>query len=495
MADNGNGTQPPVGDPQQLGIVEAVQGIRGQAGQASGNGGRVTGPPQSAGNVPQSGQGTQAEAGEASTLPPNPQGTQGLGQAGEGDGAANNAQAPDGQAGQQNAPAAAVNEMQTFTPEMMDLVAHLAEINGQDSYDSMAAALGRVNRNQYLVLPVGFVIRDIPPNMVGTPEAHAHLSQQDWLQIYALNKAAAPENADPVKFALLRLEAVKAGWLDSRNQSEITHAPRLTAGALHTAIDNDKVAIREHAENARQLAFLQPLIAEHVFRTMGHHYISSDAGTYTDRYKSTFKACLLPHLATYLPPAEQYHTALHWVGPGRSHRVLEAHKGTKRIPDAITIRATAPPAGTAIVTTTAAVINAMQGANLVTQFETYGGFNLDSIVKMAAIVKADQPKYHKAYFAYNVASATPEELAALEAVKVEASNFAPYAQAFIDTYLRRADLGKAKALAKHAEQNPLAKQKAVRLFQALGKQTPDDIESLFKMFAGKASRSALEEDD
>lgn len=89
----------------------------------------------------------------------------------------------------------------------------LVEINGQDAYDGLVAGIGKVNKNQWLVLPEGFNIPNVEDDKVGHVSAHAGISQANWLQIYHLNRAVAPPNTNAAKFALLRLEAVKAGWL------------------------------------------------------------------------------------------------------------------------------------------------------------------------------------------------------------------------------------------------------------------------------------------
>lgn len=52
-------------------------------------------------------------------------------------------------------------------------------------------------------------------------------------------------------------------------------------------------------------------------------------------------------------------------------------------------------------------------------------------------------------------------------------------QAFIDVYLRDADLSKAKALVKHSNLNPLQKKKAARFFRDLQRHQVSNITELF----------------
>lgn len=367
------------------------------------------------------------------------------------------------------------------------LLEKLLEVNGQDAYDGVSASIGKLNRSHWLQVPKNINLVDTAPNMVGQAGAHKYLTPEEWIQVYAANKAVAPVDADPVKFALLRMEAVKCGWLDLLNLKEVTRCDGPSVSDALTTFTADAAAVMDALESARALAFLLPLIAEHVFRTMGHHYITEDSATYVERYRATFKACLMPHLANYLIPGVLFHAALHWVSPGRAWAVLRAQLDTQNIPDAIKIRANAAPAGTAIITTTAAVIESLSAVNLKDAFVKHGGMDLDLIATMTAKIKLNPPKYHKAYFAYGIAPITAAERTELEDVKAIAIRFAPYAQAFISTYLQNADLGKARALKKHADQNPIAIKTASNLFRAIAKTQPDSIEALFKTSLDKSN--------
>jgi hypothetical protein len=358
----------------------------------------------------------------------------------------------------------------------LSLMNELVEINGQDCYDSLTAGIGKLKQDEFLVLPLGLTIRDVEPATVGKRAAHAHLSPSDWADIYALNKAVAPAGSDAMTFGLLRLEAVKCGWLKDMREVRMDTPP---ADAM-LILANDMGSLREKAADIKTASFLMPLIAEHTFRTMGHHFITTDQANYVQRYSDTFRACLMPHLANLLPPAVMFHNALHWVGPGRARSVLEAQLDSPSIPDALRIRANAAPAGTAILTTTAAIIDAMAGVGLDAAFETHGNFGLPTIRQQTDRVKQSPCKYHKAYFAYGIAKATQPEVDQLDRAKQLAEKFAPYAQAFIDTYMRDAALGKARAIKKHAENNPIQMRRASTLFRMIARAPVTSVEDLIK---------------
>lgn len=355
------------------------------------------------------------------------------------------------------------------------LLAELVEINGQDSYDSLTAGIGKLKRDEYLRLPNGLRLPRVDPRDVGKPIAHSGLNANDWANIYVLNKGIAPEGSDATIFGFLRMEAMKAGWFD--DQREITFMTPI-AGSLGIML-TDFATVKDRVADIKTAAFIIPLVAEHVFRTMGHHYITSDAVTYTARYTDTFRSCLLPNIAGMLPPAVLYHSALHWVSPRRSRAVLVAQAGTPSLPDALFIRLNAAPAGTAILTTTAAIIDAMESVKMASAFAEHGGFDIDLMRNVTTTIKSDPCRYHKSYFAYGVNALDAGENANLLAAKNAAIGFAPYAQAFINTLLRDAALGRARALLKHAEANPIQLRRAQAYFRALTRKEVTSVAQLF----------------
>ncbi|QSZ31558.1 hypothetical protein DSL72_001125 [Monilinia vaccinii-corymbosi] len=360
------------------------------------------------------------------------------------------------EAGPDNDPAAATWE--AFIAQLTD---------GQGAYNSQKIAIGTIRTEQYLVLPRDMAIPDVAFGEVGSAAAHSALTHVQWMEIYYLNKGAAPDGVDPVKFALLRLEAVKIGWLTPNSTYEVRRADAPSLDVLLDTIRADLAAMDKHAEIARRAAFILPMVAEHTFRTMGHRYILGDSVTYVARYEATLKACLCTEVARYLPPAALYHAALHWVGPARAYGVVRAQINTARIPHALSIRASAAPAGTALIIKTSAVLEEMASLNLDLHFAKHGGFNFDLIRNTAAEIKANPPRYHPTYFAYGLAAPPADLVARVDAAKAEAIKFVPYPQAFISTYLRGTYMGKERIFTKHAEQNPVQLHRARALFNTM----------------------------
>jgi hypothetical protein len=387
--------------------------------------------------------------------------------------------------------------------EMADFFAGISEINddqrklleelylanGQDAYDAEAAAVGRLKQEEYLALPNDFECPKVAPVNVGRANTRSLFRAKDLCAIYFLNKQRAPPNENAVTYAMLRLEAVKMGWVSG--QKEIIRVPFTKYKEAITELATDLATVRTQLDKFRLAAFLIPLVCEHTFRTMGHHYITGLATEYHLRYKKTLKSCLAEEIMSLLQPATLFHHVLHWVSPERAFNVLSAQLETRTLPDAMILRATAAPAGWAIVTTTAAVLQAMTSANIYTDIKEEFDADLDTIIQASEVIKRNVRGWHKAYFAYGVAPPPKAALDGMEEAKNIAIAFAPYAQGFIDGTLKDAALGQAQALKKHSELNPVAKARAARFFRNLARTQVTTVEDLFNT---ELKRSADDEE-
>lgn len=358
------------------------------------------------------------------------------------------------------------------------LLQELYIANGQDAFDAEAAAVGRLKQEEYLALPKGWTVPSVSPKEVGRAETRKKFPAKELAAVYYLNKRRAPVGENPITYAFLRLEAVKMGWV--RDQKEIIYLPFDKYAEALKELATDLAGVRTNLSTYRLAAFLVPLVCEHTFRVTGHHYITGLASDYQTRYRKTLKACLSEEVMGLLQPANLFHHVLHWVSPERAYNVLVEHLDTRTLPDALVIRANSAPAGWAIVTTTAAVLDAMESANISEKIEEAFESDLDEVRKAARTIRQNVRKWHKAYFAYGVAPPTAKEVEDMEDARTTAIAFAPYAQGFIEGTLKDAALGQAKALVKHAELNPVAKQRAARFFRQLARTEVKEVEDLFR---------------
>jgi len=344
-------------------------------------------------------------------------------------------------------------------PGASDLLAKLDEINGQDAYSAEAASVGKLRKEEFLALPKGYDVPLVRPVEVGAADTHMRFSHEYLALVFALNKARAPPNVDADRYGLFRMEAVKCGWVDAQKEIVFVDAP-----AVEPAINAFVVALKNlgnDLERFRVAVFLIPLIAECVFRSYGHHFISGQSADYSLKYESIAKASLAPEVNGIFRADVLYHNALHWVSPSRVRSVLEANVATHRIPDAVMLRRNSAPAGTALITTTSAVLKALDAGGLLDKDNNYFG----RIIIGTEMINESPLKFHKAFYAYGIAGPSAVEIKAIEDAKEDAIKFAPIAQAFLDTLLRDAALGKAKALLKHAELNPVLRKLATQFFK------------------------------
>lgn len=370
------------------------------------------------------------------------------------------------------------------TDAQKTLLDALDAINGQDAYSEINQALGKINRSDYLVLPTGFATPNVSASDVGKIMSMDQIPANIRAQIYALNKPNDLTPNEQVRFATLRLYSVLLGWV--AGQSEIREAdPPANAEDIYLT---DLPEISNVVDDAKIAAMLVPLAAEHVFRTTGHHYLTGLAADYAQKYARIFGACLSSSIQNYLGPELLYHRVLHWITPRRSRAVLEyaTEHSTTNVPAALQLRASALPAGTAIIGITTAVLDAFQSSGLLTEMKEESGLDLDKVYEESEKIKANPARYHKAYFAYQIAKPSEEDIANLNLALDVCQKLAPVSQGFIDAMFADAALGRAQALKKHSNTNPVLHRRALRYFKALSRK---EIASVKEMYSGKLDAS------
>lgn len=362
------------------------------------------------------------------------------------------------------------------TADQRALLAILDEINGMDAYNIESIAVGVVMRKQYLVLPQDIVLDTVTTSEFG--KVRIHLSIIDKAQIYALNKTACPDGGDAIRFALIRLHAIELGWFNG--QKEVRYEAPLT-----NAMDifkEDLPSISELFELSRRIAFLLPMFAENVFLTTGHHFLSGDSSRYIEKYSSLAKSTMSSGIIGFMRAEDMYHACLHWISPSRVRNIIHdmINGNNECLPDAVKIRHNAAPAGTALVATTAAVLDSMSSSGIYQALDNLKVCDLKEIIAVKELVKATPEKFHKSSFAYNAQPASREDLARLDRAKEEAAKIAPLCQAFINALLKNAALSRAQALKKHAEANPTQLLLATKYFRDLARKKVSSFEGLYE---------------
>jgi hypothetical protein len=360
-----------------------------------------------------------------------------------------------------------------------ELKAELDRINGSDAYSYEGHAAGKLDPGHYLAVPAGLGVAD--PGDVGSAATRARIGLPLFALITAMNvdRIKSESAEDRLVGAMLRAGAVSNGWL--ANQKEVVERePTDEEADKAVELLADRV-FKDRLEDALEVSFLQPLFAECVFRTHGHHYLTHARQDFQERYGRLYAACLAGDLATFAAPDVQYYAALHWVSPGRALEVARALKGEDRLPNAVEVRIDAAPAGFAVLSTTKAVLDAMPDQALRDEIGDAFGVDLDLITEAVAILKAQPERYHIASKAYGVPVLPEEAKRAMDRAKGEAARMAPATQAFIDAVLADGSLGRAQALRKHAENNPAVVAKLQRYFRGKMRAEVSSVSDALKL--------------
>jgi hypothetical protein len=372
--------------------------------------------------------------------------------------------------------------------------AFLADLNGDDAYSSSAQSRGKLSTSEYLQIPDTMTLTEYAHYTIGTKKVRTDLSKEDTEQIYALNKLAFGTDDRAIKMAWLRVMLVKAGW--AHGEYEIVLVTPLTNADVTMTADLDK--IKGYNEDASKLSFLLPLATEYVFRVSGHHYLTSLSTDYNAKYVKFFNACVEPNLTTYLMPEDLYHKVGHWTPLQLALDIAQDETLVQRVPNAITTRSHATPAGTAVIGTTDAVFSAMKGAGYLEALKKASGLDIDVIITVTEKLKKDPARYHLMPFAYNVSGPSTKESIEVAEARVIAIALAPVTQGFIDALPKTSSLAGTKALAKHADVNPILRKRSKIFFKEVGKAKAGSIAELFavdKRTKADVAEEEVDEDD
>lgn len=375
----------------------------------------------------------------------------------------------------------------TFAPSLA-LSEFLDMVNGTDMYDSTAFAMGKLDKAEYLKVPFGLALQDEDETAVGNHSAMPLYSKAELAQVYVLNKETFGTDERAIKIALLRMLAVASGWYTGNY--EVEEVPPVVDADL--TMDADLETIKRFYPMASTLSVLLPLASEFVFRTMGHHYLTGLSSEYEAKYQRFFNACVEGALTSYLPPADLYHKALHWVSLKKALSVASDPANISWLPNSVIIRTTSAPAGTAIIATSEAVLRAMDGTGLMKSLEKSSGVKLDELFAVTASIVTNPGAYHTIPTAYKTPPVSGEAKTKFELAKAEAVKLAPVLQGFLDSLPNSSSLAGARALVKHADANPLLRKRAKAFFREVGVSKAENMDELF---AGtKRSKSTKAED-
>ncbi|KAJ0982612.1 hypothetical protein J5N97_010867 [Dioscorea zingiberensis] len=221
--------------------------------------------------------------------------------------------------------------------------------------------------------------------------------------VYALAKRQYGEvNKDnAVRWATLRLEAVKAGWLDDDQKYVKRVIPPKDAMKI---FQEDEPEIKKVVEAARQAVRFVPFSTEFNFRVYGVTYNSSTHTEYLARAEKLAKSAQLGNMFLgYMVPDVFYGSALRWIEVKRPMEVLKAGMTGDHIPNVFRVRAYLAQSGQALITTSCVVIKSFMSKNWWNPIKEAGRLVGDStLIQVAENIIADPWKYHLISRAYGL---------------------------------------------------------------------------------------------
>jgi len=363
-------------------------------------------------------------------------------------------------------------------PELLEL---LTEINGQDAYNVEVDALSTIPKDQYLVLPDTLALNAFDAKVVGQGFGNETISFCELIQIAALNYMVCPAQEERTKiiFGFIRAFAVSIGWRVDNNEVKKVAWDVNVHSALGNRMTEWFTQNAILAAKLRTLAFMSPFFTRHMFHVSGHHYMAASTFEYNQKYNRLFVAAGMQDMLEVLPRDLLHHTVLHWILPAAPQKVLDLARVDSdvaaRVPNSVFVRAGAGPAGTAIITTTAAVLESMAAPGFLRELEKIYPKEIQVIRESANQIHEAPPKFHLVCKAYGLAPLSKDEQTFLALAKVAAKKVAPVAQAYINAYARESSLGQARALAKHAAEDPFLLKTMEHWFRAYAKRQKDCV--------------------
>lgn len=348
------------------------------------------------------------------------------------------------------------------------LLETLADINGMDTYNVDVQTRGALMAAHYLQIPPVHQPPAIGVENIGTAATKTSMPNNTFAVIAYINSLVCPNPDYAATFGFLRAFAVKNGWFDRNSNYEVTRQTDLpTPVAVNEFLNSDAVG-RLNMKLIDRASLMIPMFAEQVFRVRGHHFLSSDAAAFTSSYETLARASLVSEICDLMPAELLYHAALHWVSPRKAYDLVRS--GRTVVPEAMKVRSNAAPAGTAIITTTAAVIDAMRSTGFYDQLHSVYAEHIDRISAMHTLIRAEPAQYHKTCTAYDFVVLAQDARAVFEKAQNSGEVFAPVAYAFIQAFTKTAALGQQKALIKRADGQPVLVRALTQWFRAYSQE-------------------------
>jgi len=224
---------------------------------------------------------------------------------------------------------------------------------------------------------------------------------------------------------------------------------------------NDKATIKK----LHCLAQIAPVFMSEVFLRTGHHYIADPQAEWSNNYSKLFSASLMSSYFNLIPPNVLFHRALHWIGPYTCRLAWTNLEKTSALPMAMKLRYKVAPAGSALITTTAAIISNLSRFSFFEDIKIAYGEEVGDIVEYAAYIREHSTSYFALPELFGLAPLSESDRETFLAFRELATKLCVVCQAYIEAIARNTAIGKAKALKKVADEQPMQKKALVGWFK------------------------------
>jgi len=355
----------------------------------------------------------------------------------------------------------------------------LFSINGKAYYNPEELALGCLKQSEFMLIPSNWEVDLCPIEHVGAGLTKFTPSMATIGGVYVLAKEQAKElnmrADDQIKWAVLRMEAYKAGWYD---RQKFTAYKKLPAGYM-SSMRADYDDILKYANQAYTLCAFLPYMCEYYFRSFGSAYTATNSGEYIQKATTLATSANINDCLAYMSSDILHGKVLAWVGVKRPMEVLRNAIAFERVPHPFQLRAYASPAGQALITSSIAVIDSIESSGWWSQIKRVGGYNDDLLVEVGNEITSDPWRYHVYCAAYGLPALDQAELKRVDDAKKVAARFAPLLQAYIQTLMQGSQLAGIKSIKKHAMNNPQMVKSCSSLFKTVVRAKFKNLEEVF----------------
>lgn len=357
--------------------------------------------------------------------------------------------------------------------ELDKIMEMLNRINGQDAYTIEIAGVAPLAHSDHLILTDDIAVRmkSVSVSQIGHDSG---ITEEEWFQLVYLNAMAlsSATKASEIKrtdwdIAILRANMVKYGLASMGNDGKangVRHNEIRTAAA--PVIDYEEL-IKEldphmkHLDDLHTMALLAPVLANHMFLKTGHHYLND---SYDKMYEKLISSCQIADISNVIPYNMLFHKAIHWCGPLNARHLWLNLEEIGSLPAAMVLRKNSPPAGTALLCTTRAVIDHITKVEAFSDISNIYKEEIGVLRYVDDLVKADPTVYSNQYHLFNHASCGKDD-DVFKRASVAAKTLACVCQAYLDTICKNTRLSQAKALKNAADEQAFLKRQLVNYFK------------------------------